>query len=156
MNTSDLKSFQTIYRYNRKSNIRKWFIGIMVVLVCFMFLPWTQNIKAKGSLTTLYQEDRPQEIHSPIPGRIIKWWVKEGDYVKKGDTILQLSEIKPDYLDPNLVGRTREQVDAKKSGLGFYKGKITTTSFQIEALKESRKLKIEQLRNKLIQLDNKL
>lgn len=156
MNRQDLKSYKNIYLYNRKSNIQAWFIGIMIAVIIFMFLPWTQNIKAKGIITTLYQEDRPQEIHSPIPGRIIKWWVKEGDYVKKGDTILQLSEIKPDYLDPNLVGRTSEQVDAKKSGLLFYKGKITTASLQIEALKASRNLKIEQLKNKLIQLDNKL
>jgi hypothetical protein len=39
---------------------------------------------------------------------------ENGDVVKKGDTILQISEIKDDYLDPLLVERTQEQVQAKK------------------------------------------
>ena len=156
MNQDELKSYKTIYRHNRESNVKRWFIGILVTLLGFMFLPWTQNIKAHGTITTLYQEDRPQEIHSPIPGRILKWWVKEGDYIKKGDTILQLSEIKPDYLDPNLVLRTQEQLTAKRDALSSYQNKLKTASAQIEALNESRTLKLEQLKNKIAQLNNKL
>lgn len=79
-----------------------------------LFLPWTQNIKVQGNVSTLYQEQRPQQLNSPIPGKIIKWYVKNGDYVKKGDTLLQLSEVKEDYLDPLLVKRTEQQVEAKK------------------------------------------
>jgi multidrug efflux pump subunit AcrA (membrane-fusion protein) len=105
-----LKSFSTVYRSDKLSKVRYWFFGIIIFLVLFLLMPWTQNIKAKGTITTLYQDQRPQDINSPIPGKIIKWWVKEGDYVKKGDTILQLSEIKEDYLDPNLIGRTQQQV----------------------------------------------
>lgn len=151
-----LKSFDLIYRNNRVSKVKNWFIGIMLLLIVVMFLPWTQNIKSKGNITTLRQEQRPQDIVSPIPGKIVKWWVKEGDFVKKGDTILQLSEIKEDYLDPNLVGRTEEQLEAKKWTIEFYEGKAGTATVQVEALSNSRKLKIEQLKNKLQQLENKL
>lgn len=151
-----LKSFDLIYRNNRVSKVKNWFIGIMLLLIVVMFLPWTQNIKSKGNITTLRQEQRPQDIVSPIPGKIVKWWVKEGDFVKKGDTILQLSEIKEDYLDPNLVGRTEEQLEAKKGTIEFYEGKAGTATVQVEALSNSRKLKIEQLKNKLQQLENKL
>lgn len=150
------KSFEQIYLVDRNSKVKYWFFGIIGFLLFILFLPWTQNIKAKGVITTLYQDQRPQDIHSPIPGRIVKWWVKEGDYVKKGDTLLQISEIKEDYLDPKLVGRTQEQLQAKKGSIGFYEGKITATGSQIEALKQARDLKLEQLKNKLIQLDNKL
>lgn len=151
-----LLSFETIYRSKKDSNVKKWFFGIIIFLALLLFLPWTQNIKAKGIITTLNQEQRPQDINSPIPGKIEKWWVKEGDFVKKGDTILQLSEIKEDYLDPNLVSRTKEQVTAKKGSIQFYEGKVATAGTQIEALNNSRKLKIEQLNNKLAQLENKL
>jgi multidrug resistance efflux pump len=156
MNQDELKSYKTIYRHNRESNVKRWFIGILVTLIGFMLLPWTQNIKARGTITTLYQEDRPQEIHSPIPGRILKWWVKEGDYIKKGDTILQLSEIKSEYLDPNLVLRTQEQLTAKLDALSSYQNKLKTASTQIEALNEIRTLKLEQLKKKISQLNNKL
>ncbi len=150
------QSFNAIYRNDRKSNIKYWFIGIMCALLLILFLPWTQNIKANGDITTLRQDHRPQEINTPIAGKIMSWKVKEGDYVHKGDTIVQIAEIKAEYLDPNLVSRTQQQVDAKKGAIGYYEGKISTTDAQIEALKTSRKLKIEQLTNKMAQLKSKL
>ncbi|TAE82641.1 MAG: HlyD family efflux transporter periplasmic adaptor subunit [Bacteroidetes bacterium] len=151
-----LRSFDTIYRNDKISTIKYWFFGTLGFLLIVLFLPWTQNIKAKGTITSLQQEDRPQEINSQIPGRIVKWWVKEGDVVRKGDTILQLSEIKADYLDPNLINRTQRQLDAKKGTIVFYEGKVNQTASQIDALIQSKSLKIEQLKNKLKQYNNKL
>jgi multidrug efflux pump subunit AcrA (membrane-fusion protein) len=153
---TQLNAFNRIYRIDRKSKVKYWFVGILVFLIFILFLPWTQNIKTKGSITTLFQEQRPQEINSPIPGKIAKWYVKEGDFVKKGDTILQISEIKDDYLDPNLVGRTKEQVISKKGAINYYQEKIATASSQISALNKARDLKIQQLENKTAQLKNKL
>lgn len=151
-----LHSFDKIYRNDKKSKIKFWFWGIVLLLILFLFLPWTQNIKSKGQITTLFQEQRPQELNSPIPGKIVKWWVKEGDFVEKGDTLLQLAEVKGEYLDPNLVARTQQQVDAKKGSVGFYKNKIIAANNQIEALIAAKQLKSEQLDNKLGQLKNKL
>ena len=151
-----LQALDKIYRIDKESKIKYWFFGLILLLIIGLLLPWTQNIKSKGAITTLYQEERPQEINSPIPGRIIKWWIKEGDFVKKGDTILQLSEIKGDYLDPLLVNRTQRQVDAKKGSISFYKEKIVAANTQIEALKIGKRLKTEQIVNKLGQLNNKL
>ena len=50
-------------------------------------LPWTQNITGKGYVTTLEPDKRPQTIQSQIPGRIEEWFVREGDFVQKGDTM---------------------------------------------------------------------
>lgn len=151
-----LQSFAHIYRSTKISKVNYWFFGVLLFLIGILFLPWTQNIKAKGTITSLYQEQRPQNINSPIPGKIVRWYVKEGDVVKKGDTILQISEIKEDYLDPNLINRTQQQIDAKKGTINYYQSKAATAAAQMEALKTSRVLKIEQLGNKLKQLNNKL
>ncbi|MEG0915873.1 MAG: HlyD family efflux transporter periplasmic adaptor subunit [Myroides sp.] len=128
----------------------------MALAIITLFLPWTQNIKTTGTVTTLYQEQRPQLLNSPIPGRITKWHVKNGDFVKKGDTILQLSEIKEDYMDPLLLSRTEDQVEAKKGVRDFYEAKIGTTDAQLDALNSSRELKLQQLKVKIQQLNNKL
>lgn len=151
-----LKSFDTIYLANKKSRVKYWLIGIVLFLIIILFLPWTQNIKSTGVITSLYQEQRPQEINSPIPGKIVQWWVKEGDFVKKGDTILQISEIKEEYLDPNLVNRTQQQIEAKKESIQYYQGKVSTAKMQVDALNQAKKLKIDQINNKLSQLNNKL
>ena len=150
------QSVKKIYRANKTSKVRYWFWGVLVFLVIMMFLPWTQNINTSGTVTTLYQDQRPQEMNTIIPGRIIKWWVKEGDFVKKGDTIVQLADVKDDYLDPKLVQRTQEQLDAKQQKIGFYNEKISATASQVDAMEMSRNLKLNSLDNKLEQLRRKV
>ncbi|SDI20461.1 Multidrug resistance efflux pump [Chryseobacterium taeanense] len=151
-----LKSLDKIYLINKKSRVKRWFLFIFIGGIIVLFLPWTQNIKVTGNVSTLYQEQRPQQLNSPIPGRIIKWYVKNGDYVKKGDTLLQLSEVKEDYLDPLLVKRTEIQVEAKKGVRDYYEAKVGTTNSQIQALNSARDLKLNQLKVKISQLNNKL
>ena len=150
------KSFQHVYLQDKKSYLNRWLLFILGLFVACLFLLWTQNIKAKGIVTSLFQEQRPQAVNSPIPGKIIRWWVREGDFVKKGDTLIQISEIKEDYLDPNLVNRTEQQVNAKKGAISFYASKVNVTESQIQNLQNGKKLKMEQNGNKLKQLENKL
>ncbi|MFD2921566.1 HlyD family secretion protein [Terrimonas rubra] len=151
-----LRSLENIYHVHRNSRVKRWFYFFVAAVIIILFLPWTQNIKAKGTVTTLYQEQRPQQLNSPIPGRITKWYVKNGDFVQKGDTILQLTEVKDGYMDPSLIDRTQEQVDAKKGVRQYYEAKVGTTEAQLTALNSSRDLKLQQLKVKLGQLNNKL
>lgn len=123
------------------------FIPVVVVLL----LPWTQNIRALGNVTALRPDQRPQTIHSVIAGRIEKWYVQEGDLVRKGDTILFISEIKDDYFDPNLIERTDEQLKSKELSVSSYMEKIKANDNQILALTQGLKLKREQAYNKLMQ-----
>lgn len=151
-----LKSLENIYHIDKKSHVKRWFFYFMILCIIILFLPWTQNIRVTGSVSTLYQGQRPQQLNSPIPGQIIKWHVKNGDYVKKGDTILQLSEVKADYMDPLLLRRTQEQVEAKKGVRDYYRAKVGSTDAQLDALNSSRTLKLEQLKIKISQLNNKI
>jgi multidrug resistance efflux pump len=150
------KSFAHIYRQGKSTEIKPWLTGFLILLAAILFLPWTQNIRSKGNVTSLFQEQRPQKIYSPIAGKISHWWVKEGDFVKKGDTLAKITEIKEDYLDPNLVPRTQEQLNAKKGYLEFYTQKVQANEAQIVNLKTSKKIKLEQLTNKITQLNQKL
>jgi multidrug resistance efflux pump len=151
-----LKSYEHIYRNYRHSRIRFIFWYIFGFFILFLFVPWTQNIKSEGSVTTMRQEQRPQQINTILPGRIVKWWVKEGDYVKLGDTILQLAEIKDDYLDPNLMNRTQEQLDAEKLSIDFYENKVSAAERQVQALQSEQDLKLKSIDNKFIQTRRKV
>jgi multidrug resistance efflux pump len=152
----ELQSPKKIYQADKESNIRIWFWMICLSLFVLMWMPWTQNIQTTGTITTLYQDQRPQQLNSIIPGRILKWWVKEGDFVKKGDTIVQLADVKDDYLDPQLMQRTNEQVDAKQQKMVFYQQKISATESQIMAMESARELKLNSLNNKMEQLRRKM
>jgi multidrug efflux pump subunit AcrA (membrane-fusion protein) len=146
-----LSSYDRIYLISRQSNVRKWVFGIFVGIMVFLFLPWTQNIRARGSVTTLYQDQRPQEIPTIIPGKVTKWYVKEGDFVSAGDTIIQITEVKDDYLDPQLLKRTKEQIDAKALAVESYKSKTGTAEQQVAALQQALDLKIRDMDNKINQ-----
>ena len=51
--TNNWQSFSKIYRYNKKSRVHYWFYGLIVALLIILFLPWTQNIRAKGKCNYL-------------------------------------------------------------------------------------------------------
>lgn len=147
----EFASFESVYMINRPSKVKYWTLGLLGFLVVCLFLPWTQNIRSRGAVTTPRQEQRPQELNAIIGGRIVKWFVKEGDTVSKGDTILQLAEVKVDYLDPNLVSRTKEQLSAKQDAVENYKGKVTTINQQLQFLQQALELKVSELENKIQQ-----
>ena len=125
--------------------------GLFILFVIIMFIPWTQNIRARGQVTTLQPDHRPQTIHSIIAGRIEKWYVNEGDFVERGDTILHISEVKNDYLDPDLLSRTEKQLKAKEMSMKSYDEKVKALNGQIQALEETSELKLQQAKNKLQQ-----
>ncbi|GLB54040.1 biotin attachment protein [Neptunitalea chrysea] len=128
--------------------IRKivWIVAAAIVLISF--LPWTQNVKGSGYVTTLKPGQRPQTIQNIIGGRVEEWFVREGDFVNKGDTIMRLSEIKDAYFDPDLVGNTGNQMRAKEGALQSYGDKVEVLGVQITAIENERVLKLKQAQNK--------
>jgi membrane fusion protein, adhesin transport system len=118
--------------------------GTFAVIFIILLMPWTQNIRSLGKVSTLNLDQRPQTINSIIAGSIEKWYVKEGDFVQKGDTILFLSEIKDDYFDPQLLERTDDQRILKEQTADSYSDKVKALNNQIDALGEQKSLKLQQ------------
>lgn len=146
-----LKSFNIISSRIKTKQLIKTLYLIGAIFLLILFLPWTQNIRSGAKVTALKPDQRPQTIHSIIGGRIEKWFVQEGDFVKKGDTIIHISEIKENYLDPNLILNTEQQIKAKEFAVKSYMEKVKANDNQINAIISSQKLKFEQAENKLIQ-----
>ncbi|NEV94595.1 HlyD family efflux transporter periplasmic adaptor subunit [Psychroflexus sp. YR1-1] len=153
---SKYKSMQYTFQKDRFLTFNKIMTIFGIVLLAIMFLPWTQIVQGKGYVTALDPSQRAQSIESAIAGRIEKWYVKEGQIVEKGDTILHISEIKDKFFDPLLLERAQSQIAAKNFSLESYVEKVKSLNYQIEALKEERKLKLEQALNKLIQANLKI
>lgn len=145
---SSLKRFQN----DKKTNVVLRLLAISFAAAIIMaFIPWTQNIRSKGLVTALRPDQRPQSIHSVIDGRIEAWFIQEGDFVKKGDTILLISEVKDEYFDPNLLDRTNQRLKSKELSVQAYMEKIKAQDNQIDALVQTSGLKIQQAENKIKQ-----
>ncbi|MGB3143695.1 MAG: biotin/lipoyl-binding protein [Maribacter sp.] len=145
------KSAERVFHRRHYKHFNRFLFAFAVVGLLVLFLPWTQNISSRGFVTTLTPSQRPQTIQSQIPGRIEQWFVQEGDYVKKGDTILFISEVKSEYFDPRLVERTGQQLKSKSAAVVSYGEKVNALDVQVAALVTERGLKLEQARNKLLQ-----
>lgn len=151
VNLEDFEAGKKAFHKRHYKYFNRFLLGISLLLFIILFLPWTQNVSGEGYVTTLMPEHRPQTVQSPIPGRIEKWYVQEGEFVQKGDTILHISEVKGEYFDPLLMERTAEQLSAKSGSVESYSEKIQALSAQIGALGEERALKALQASNKLRQ-----
>lgn len=149
----NFKSSRLLGISKQAKRIIKILLGLLAVFILTLFLPWTQNTRARGKLNALQPNHRPQTIHSIIDGRIENWYVQEGDYVEKGDTIMQISEVQERFLDPELLLRTQNQIDAKSRAGEAYDKKVEALDLQIQALKENNKLRVQQAQNRLRQAE---
>ncbi|MEM6720244.1 MAG: biotin/lipoyl-binding protein [Bacteroidota bacterium] len=148
---AEYASGKLVFNKQYYKQLNRFLFVFAVIVIIVLFLPWTQNITGQGQVTTLQPDQRPQTIQSQIPGRIEQWYVREGDSVRRGDTILKISEVKSEYFDDKLIERTSQQIEAKSSSVVAYKGKIGALERQVGALLKERDLKLEQAENKLKQ-----
>ena len=153
---SDYKTFKNLESRTNSRWLLKVFITVFILFILSLFLPWTQNIRTNGSVTTLNPYDKPQNIQSLIGGKIDNWYIKEGDIVSIGDTIAILSEAKEDYLDPQILNNTKEQQEAKLKSADANLNKRNFLSEQLVSIGELRDAKLEQLKIKKSQIELKI
>lgn len=142
---------ETLSSPKTTQTIKRWLLGFFFIFLIVLFLPWQQNINGKGKITALTPQDRPQSIQNTIDGQIDKWYIREGQQVKKGDTLVVIHEIKDEYFDPNIMGRLDEQITAKNNGLSGYNEKIKALENQVNALRANYNFSLQKARNKIAQ-----
>lgn len=151
INQDEFQSFRKIIGSKNDRVLKRSLFVLLGILAVMLCLPWTQNISGNGRLTSLRPDQRPQSIQTIIPGRIEAWYVKDGDLVKIGDTIMRISEIKEDYFDPNLLINVEDQIKSKEASVSGYMQKVGALDRQIDALNEGAKLKRSQQELKIKQ-----
>lgn len=129
-------------------------IGVSILFIIILLLPWRQTISGRGVVTALRPEDRAQTIQNQIGGRIEHWAVREGEQVKKGDTILIISETNQSYFNPELPERLDEQLAAKRGGEVAAEQKIAATNAQITALTSGLRIQLSAAENNVVQARN--
>lgn len=145
------KSIQTLEERKTPNRLSRILICAAILLIAILMLPWTQTISSDGKVTAYNPANRPQTINAIIGGRIEKWYVQEGQYVKKGDTLVYISEIKPEYMDTLLIERSESQIKSKESSATSYMEKVQALDNQIDAMIDNRTVKLQQSRNKIKQ-----
>jgi multidrug efflux pump subunit AcrA (membrane-fusion protein) len=74
-------------------------VFFLFITIFFIAIPWQQTATGSGKVIAYNPKDRVQNIHATVSGRVKKWYVQEGSYVKTGDPIIEITDIDPNYLE---------------------------------------------------------
>jgi len=127
---------------NRLFKILIW--AFFIIPLIFLFLPWQQNISARGKVTAFAPFERAQTIDAPIQGLIAQWHVQEASLVKTGDLLLEMRDI-----DPNFKKRIESQRDNLSNRLQAKKEELNSYEMQQKNMKIARDAKIASAKFKL-------
>jgi adhesin transport system membrane fusion protein len=147
-----LRTAQLLREERNYRVLSRWSLGLFIAFLLAAFIPWQQNLRGNGVVSALSPMDRSQTLPSRIDGRVERWFVAEGQFVAKGSPIVQISEIKDEYLDPDVLPRTEEQRDATDRSNRDKRVKAQALAAQIEALEQGLEVKLRQAANKLEQV----
>jgi multidrug efflux pump subunit AcrA (membrane-fusion protein) len=124
---------------------------LLTVIACLVFVPWQQTVHGRGAVSIFSPMQRSQHVSAQIDGILLQWHVMEGDSVRKGDLLIELTELNPRFLDQEQIHRMREQRNAVgaekkaiKSGVTAMKKQIKLLNRSADAIIPSVELKVQQ------------
>ncbi|MDX1920215.1 MAG: biotin/lipoyl-binding protein, partial [Candidatus Caenarcaniphilales bacterium] len=130
---------------------------VALLLVGFLFLsfiPWQQTVMGTGRVTSFSPNNRPQNIESPIKGRIKKWHVVEGMTVKKGDLIVELQDLEKEFLPPEVISLTRQSKDSLAQNRNAYIDKAQAIERSIGNLETNLQDSLNEAKQKVVIAEN--
>ncbi len=86
-------------------------VGIAASVFVLFFVPWVQTAQGRGQVVSLDPEDRAQEVTALVPGLVERWYVHDGQQVKRNDPIARIIDLDPDLL--SRLAAERAQVEAE-------------------------------------------
>ncbi len=112
-----------------------WLLMLSLVAAPFVlvFTPWQQSVHGAGRVIAYAPLERRQAVEAPIEGRVVHWYVQEGDTVAAGDPIADLADNDPDILD-----RMRRERDAARAQVDAIALSISLTEARIASLRAAR------------------
>lgn len=73
-------------------------LGIAIAVAIMAFVPWLQTAAGAGQVVALDPDERQQQVTALVPGRVDRWYVKDGQHVARGDPIARVVDLDPDLL----------------------------------------------------------
>ncbi|BCS34459.1 hypothetical protein TBR22_A36860 [Luteitalea sp. TBR-22] len=111
-------------------------LGLTAVLL--VVTPWQQNIPGTGRVIAYSPEERPQNVQTPIDGRIAQWYVVEGSPVKKGDPIVDLTDN-----DPSIMQRLAEERESLVRSITETERRMRAIEQRVAGLKDTQVTGVE-------------
>ena len=127
----------------RSSNRLRWFSRILFgaflcLILGLIFLPWQQFIQGVGSVVAYDPLERSITVEAPLPGRVRRAYVVEGQPVKQGEVLFELADN-----DPNLLANLKVQREAAVSRREAAQQRVESFAAQLSELERALPLAVE-------------
>lgn len=99
-----------------------------------LFLPWRQTITGTGKVTVFSPMNRPQTVNSQINAKLVKIYIHEGDWVERGQLLIEFEELDEKFLDKSQLERLKAQRLAYLDKRNAVERLISTLERQINSL----------------------
>lgn len=106
---------------------------ITAAALVLMLVPWRQTAFSRGRVIAYAPTDRQQTVEAPIEGRIVRWHVQEGQRVKQGDPLVDISDN-----DPAILSRLTAEREALHLRLEATQRRAAAVEERVGSLGESR------------------
>ncbi|MBX9568253.1 MAG: HlyD family secretion protein [Candidatus Obscuribacterales bacterium] len=113
-------------------------ISFVICVAFFMFAPWRQSVAGVGEIIVFSPMHRPQTIEAQISGRLVKWYVKDGQDVTEGQLIAEISDIDPRFLSETQLKMLEDQKAALDNKRALAKERVESLSKQLDDQSLSR------------------
>lgn len=128
-------------------------LGVMFVMLLFglPLSPWQQAASGLGKVVAFAPVDREQIFEAPVKGRIVEWFVVEGQHVKAGDKIVELEDIDPNYVERLEANRdaAMARVSAAQEQADAYGDQALTLARAADTTVEAARLEVKMAEQKL-------
>ncbi len=130
MSNKDFKTLSQIHIPRVSVILPKIILTVFTLTVLVLTIsPWIQTSKGFGYVIAIDPNDRAQAIHATVDGRIKKWHVRDGAFVKKGDKLVEIVDN-----DPLILQRVETQRNAK--GRKYEVAKIASETAKINFMRQ--------------------
>ncbi|KIG18261.1 RND efflux membrane fusion protein [Enhygromyxa salina] len=125
--------------------------GFGLLILALVVAPWQQSVPGQGRVIAYAPLERQQIIEAPIEGRISMWNVLEGERVRAGEIIAEISDNDDEILARIERERTAvlSQARAAKGTIEVAEAKIAALQLAREAKNLSADLRVDMSRNRL-------
>ena len=116
----------------------------LVALLALILLPWQQFVSGSGRIIAYNPLERSLTVEAPLPGKVQRSFVLEGQVVQEGDPLFEIVDN-----DPNLLANLLQQRDAAGARRDAAKTRVESLGIQIQEQERALPLALNAARTRL-------
>lgn len=128
----------------------------VVSVTSLMFVQWRQSVLGTGEIIVFSPMQRPQTIEAQISGRLMQWYVRDGQTVKSGQLIADLIDIDPRFQGRNQLNTLTDQKLALIAKRDSAQERMKSLQNQLVDLQTSREAAVTAATQRIAQARDRL